>query len=212
MRRFLAWAAVLSFALPSVAASQVVVGLGGGLRSSSLSIDDAGDDDLNDSRTGIGVFGFVSIPVNESFSIQPGVGYGQRGASDSDVDATLELDYLEVPILGVYHLPSEGAAAFHLFAGPVIAFELNCAITDNEGTEEDIDCDDPEVDLGTKSTEFGAAVGAAVSYGINDTASLFLSAFYNLGLTDVSDDSGDEGSAKHRTFGVNVGVSFPVGG
>ena len=88
---------------------------------------------------------------------------------------------------------------------------MNCAVTDDEGTAEDLDCDD-DIDLGTKSFEFGAAVGAAVTYSINDTASLFLSAFYNLGLTNVADDSGDDGSVKHRTLGVNVGVSFTVGG
>ncbi len=48
MRRFLAWAVVLSFALPSVASAQVVVGIGAGLRSASLSIED-NDDDLQDS-------------------------------------------------------------------------------------------------------------------------------------------------------------------
>ena len=62
MRRFLTWVAVLSFALPSVASAQVVVGIGAGLRSASLSIEDNDDDDLPDSRTGIGISGFVSIP------------------------------------------------------------------------------------------------------------------------------------------------------
>ena len=90
MRRFLMWAVVLSFALPSVASAQVVVGIGAGLRSASLSLEDNNDDDLPDSRTGIGISGFVSIPVNESFSIQPGIGFAQKGAADSDEDGTPE--------------------------------------------------------------------------------------------------------------------------
>ena len=215
MRRFLAWAVVLSLALPSVASAQVGVGVGGGLRSASLSIED-NDDDLPDSRTGIGISGFVSIPVNESFSIRPGVGYGQKGAAETFEGATvtLEFDYLEIPVLGVFHLPSEGAATVHLFAGPVLSFEVSCGVTgEGEGAPESGDCADLDDPIKIKSTEFGAIAGAAVSYSINDTASLFLSAFYNLGLTDINDDTGEgDEAAKNRVLGINVGVAFTVGG
>ena len=215
MRRFLAWAAVLSFALPSVASAQVVVGIGAGLRSASLSIEDNDDDDLPDSRTGIGISGFVSIPVNESFSIQPGIGFVQKGAEETEGSETfsLELDYLEVPVLGVFHLPSEGAATVHLFAGPVISFEMSCGVTgEDEGVSLEFDCEDDD-EINTKSTEFGAIAGAAVSYSLNDTASLFLAAFYNLGLTNINDDTGEgDDAAKNRVLGINLGVAFTVGG
>ena len=45
-----------------------------------------------------------------------------------------------------------------VFAGPAIAFEASCKISGTDGSVDvEVDCED--VDLPTKSTEFGAVFG-----------------------------------------------------
>jgi Outer membrane protein beta-barrel domain len=213
MRKHLAWVVALTFALPSFAAAQTVVGASIGLGVASLSIDD--DDEDLDSRKGINFGVFVGIPLTETFSIQPGLSYMQKGATDSQdgFEMAIELDYITLPLLGVFRVPSEGPASLHLFAGPTFAFEISCEVSMEGGGEDtSSDCEDPGTEVNTKSFDFGAAVGAAVSYAVSDAASLFLSGFYNLGLTNVNDDDSGVDSAKNRIFGVNVGLVFPVGG
>ena len=202
----------LTLALPVGIEAQTVLGFGGGFRSASISLD-PDDDDLADSRTGIGVFGFVGIPVSETFRVQPGLGFVQKGAKDSSSsgDVTLELDYLEIPILGVFSVPSEGPVGFHLYAGPTIAFEAGCSVKgEDDGVSVDLDCTDDVVE--TKSTDIGLALGAAISYATSETMGLFLSAGYGLGLTNIADGEDDDQTAKNRVLAIDVGLSFRVGG
>jgi hypothetical protein len=200
----------LALALPIGLDAQVVLGAGAGFRSASIALD-PDDDDLDGSRTGTAFFGFVGIPVSESFRLQPGISLVQKGAKDSEDDVTLELDYLEVPILGVFSLPSEGPVGVHFFAGPTIAFERKCSVTgEDEGISLDVDCEASGVE--TKSTDIGVALGAALSYATSETMNLFLAAGYGLGLSNVADGEDDDQTAKNRVFGIDVGLSFLVGG
>ena len=55
-------------------------------------------------KSGFAAGGFVSIGINDLFSIQPEVLFVQKGAKlteDGD-EATLKLNYVEVPILAVF--------------------------------------------------------------------------------------------------------------
>jgi hypothetical protein len=202
----------LALALPIGIDAQVVVGFGGGFRSASITLD-PDDGDLDEARTGIGLFGFVGIPLSETFRVQPGLSFVQKGASESQgsESVSLELDYFEIPILGVFSIPSEGPVGFHVFGGPTIAFEAGCSISgQDDGVSVDLDCTDDLIQ--TKSIDFGLGVGAAVSYATSETMNLFLSAFYGLGLTNIADAPDDDQTAKNRALGIDVGVSFVVGG
>ena len=211
MNRSLLLVALLALALPQALAAQLVVGFGAGIRSSSLAFDPE-IDGLDESRTGIAVSGFVGIPLGETFRIQPGIGYAQKGAKETlgSAEAALEIDYIEVPVLGVFSPAMDGAVGFHLCGGPYLGLETGCSISGEEGgVSLDADCE--EADIDTKSVDFGAVLGAALSYATSETMSVFVAASYGLGLANVADSEQDD-SAKHRSFGAQIGLAFRTGG
>jgi len=217
MRTLFALATIVALAPSAGLQAQIVLGFGAGIRSSSISLDPDDGDFLQDSRSGVSFGGFVGIPISETFRIQPGLNYAQKGAADTEdgVDVALELDYVEVPILGVFSVPSDGPVGLHLFGGPVLGFEVGCTLSGEQGgVSVDFDCDADDAGIDTKSFDLGVALGAAVSYATSETMSLFVSGQYGIGLTNIADDPDGESddTAKNRSFGVNVGVAFRLGG
>lgn len=150
--------------------------------------------------------------MSETFRFQPGLAYGQKGAKDtsSSVDHELELTYLELPLLGVLSLPTEGAVGLHVFAGPAIGFELGCKWS-GEG-QETLDCSDGNVEIGTKSLDVGFSLGAAVSFATSESMSFFVDVYYTLGLTNIREDAGEDESVKNRSMGIDLGLAFRRGG
>lgn len=80
------------------------------------------------SKTGFYGGGFVSIPISENFSIEPGVAYAQKGyelkgklgIKGTDIiggRSRLNLDYVELPVLA-----KASFSGFQIFAGPQVAY------------------------------------------------------------------------------------------
>jgi hypothetical protein len=216
MRSLLTLATLVALVPSAALEAQSIIGFGAGIRSSSLNFDPSDQGAFDGSRTGISVSGFVGIPLSETFRIQPGLGYAQRGGGESEqgVDVTLNLDYIEIPVMGVFSVPSEGPVGVHVFGGPMFAFEVGCSLSGKEGgISVDLDCESQGSDIRTKSFELGVALGAAVSYATSETMSIFGSAHYGLGLTDINDDPDSDGreTVKHRGLAVTVGLAFRRG-
>lgn len=111
----------------------------------------SGDDVPDDASSKTGFFAAVgtALSISETLSIDPWVGYVQKGSSLDDGD--FSIDYIEIPVFLSASLPMGESAVLGLSAGPQIAFQVNCEDTDGS------DCSNND---NFKSTEFGI-VGAA---------------------------------------------------
>jgi len=191
-------AAVLA---PTDTSAQTVIGAKAGINIANITFSGDGASLSADSRTGFVGGLFARFGIGSPFFIQPEVLYSSKG-SKSD-EATLAVDYLEIPVLFGAAFPlNESALKPMVFAGPAVGINLSC---DDDG----FDCGDE-----TKSTDFSLVFGAGIEYALS-SVTLYLDGRYNLGLTNVVDTDEIEVidlSAKNRTWQFMAGVGFPVGG
>jgi hypothetical protein len=190
--------AILSIPAAAVA-QEASFGVKGGLNLASIHFD---PDQLADfgARPGLVLGGFVNLPIGSRLAIQPEGLFSQKGtdASEDGVDAWVRLDYFEVPVLVQYAVSQSSARAFHVFAGPSMAFNLKAesgADFGEESIDEDIDDDIEDFD-------FGIVFGASVSFG-----RFILDGRYTFGLSNINVDT-EEGKAKNRTLSFLAGVLF----
>ena len=199
-------AALFAFAFAgaqSAMAQQNMVGVKGGFLSSELSGDI--EDDLA-RRSAVGFGAFLQVMVAPNVSIQPEALYLMKGANEDVGDGTVEVDYIQVPVLVQYHIPA-AVVSPRLFAGPSLAFEMGCDISE-DGTSQS--CENEGFD--TKSADFGLVFGAGVDIPAGGVI-VTIDGRYDLGLTDLADvPEGVEGfEVKNRSLQFFAGVGFPFG-
>lgn len=194
-----------------LAAQEWYVGLEGGLNISNLDVE---NEDF-DSETGIRIGGVLrhDFAPNGLIGIQTGVAYSQKGASESDTEgeAAIELDYIEVPLLLAVNVPTNSSVRPRFYAGPQISFEASCTLTGTSGTVSvDLDCDTQELeDLGfnTKGTDFSLLFGGGLEIAAGPGVLTF-DGRYDLGLTNINDTEGDETDVKNRNIQLMAGYAF----
>jgi hypothetical protein len=157
-------------------------------------------------RSGFLVGGFAVVDFGGSFSLQPGLRYIQRGygvdltvsvsGQESTTEGSLNLSYLDIPILARFEFSSGGVAP-HVFAGPNIGFNLNA--------ESEFDDETEDISDSVSGTDFGLEFGAGVDFGLS-AGTLTADVRYGLGLTDVPDE-GDL-SLSNRALMITAGFSF----
>lgn len=173
------------FCLSSLSAQSFSFGAKAGANFANVT----GDDVENAStRTGFHLGAVANIGISDKFGIQPELIYSQQGSKDDEFDITLKLDYLNIPILADITV----AQGFSLQAGPQFGININSSAEDDNGNEGDVE------DI--NSLDLGAAVGAQLKL----ESGLFFQARYNLGLSDIVDDS----SAKNSNITVSIGYFF----
>lgn len=221
MRKFATGLGVLLAVVAAQPASaQVALGFRAGASVSDLSLEAEGMEPDLDSSTGFLVGAFLDVPLSGNLFFQPGLQYVQKGAEmnenfeGEDFTFGIELTYVEVPLLLKYVFPTGGAVGVHLFGGPALGFETGCEIgIEGGGFDASVDCDEgaaeEDIEIDTKSFDFGALFGGGVSFQAGP-GSLLVEGGYNLGLANLADDAGDDSSAKNRAFYVTAGYAFPI--
>src|SRR5688572_10032171 len=128
----------------------------------------------------------------------------------SEAEASLKLDYIEVPVLLFLGLGT-GAATPYLVVGPAFSFEAGCSFElEGEGTAIESDCDDEgEGEIARKKFDVGAMFGAGLAFPAGPGA-IVIDGRFNLGLMNIIDDETDD-SFKHRTFSFTAGYQIPLG-
>ncbi len=213
MRKGFILVLLLVFALSQLAAMEMgSKGIKGGLNIASWSGDYVED---FDSKLGLIIGGFISYPVNDQFSFQPEVYYTMKGVSYDYSESymgysysdtgTASMNYLEIPLLGVFNLSQEASFQPKLFAGPFIGFNLSATYesdweeTDGGETYSGNDSGDLE-DM--NSLEYGLIFGGAI-----EIDKIVIEFRYNMGLSNIYSDS-DDFSRTNTVISIMLGYKL----
>ena len=201
MKKIILTTFVLS--IMAFSANAQYLGLKGGLNLSNLNVDDV---DSKNMRTGYHFGAYLNVPLSDAFAFQPEVLYSTKGSTleknynfagiDGTGTAELKIDYIDVPLLGVFRVGD----ALELHIGPYIGFLANSSYSleidgdlDGEYTD-DIDSDQ------LKNLDYGLIGGVALNF-----AALQVGARYNYGLQKIEDSTTADaifGDAKNSYFQV----------
>jgi hypothetical protein len=152
-----------------------------------------GDAEDVSSIVGFQIGGFAEFKISDKFSIQPELLFSTQGAqvqSEGD-EVDFNLSYLNIPVMAKY------------YATPKLSFELGPQIgflTSAKGKTMGVSVD---IDDFFKSTDFGLNFGA----GYDFTNKFSAGVRYNLGLSNIAEDSGDE-SIQNSVFSISLGYKF----
>lgn len=173
------------------------------------------------SRLGFRGGAFVGVRASRTFIAQIEALYSTRGAKYSglttlinnsdtsmpNLDATLELAYLEIPILASYVFETYSETRYTLFIGPTPAFLLNNKITGELNNETSTDPTTLDSDLTELPTfELDAAIGAAIAFPLS-SAKLLVEIRYTLALTKLN-QSEDLLDSRNAVLSFQTGLEF----
>ena len=189
----------------SMGMSDVRFGIKAGMNVSSIT-DDAGLEDQG-SRIGFNAGVFATIPVAESFSIQPEVLYSQYGDKYDDVilgtrySYQRKLDYIAVPVMFQYNFVPN----FYLEAGPEFGFLVSAKNKlKNETNNNTINESDNYKDS-LNTFNFGIGIGAGYYF----TDNIGITARYVAGVSDLAKDRPDNQDAiRNNVFQVGLAYKF----
>jgi opacity protein-like surface antigen len=226
MNKFnLLFVALLALFIALPVGAQVNLGVIGGANIANLNGEDPTGEKIDfSSRTVFGIGGVLDVRLAENVALRFEPMYLQKGAEfdltdDPDFGTatfTAKANYLEVPVLLKIAFGTSNTRPY-LMAGPTIGFNLSSKFELSAlGFSAEIDADKV-----TKSTDFGLAFGAGVSFPAG-TSSIFVEGRYVLGLTDIAEAGTlefmgeqlefEDVNVKTRGIQIMGGISFPLGG
>jgi hypothetical protein len=153
-----------------------------------------------DRRTGLVGGIFIGLPLGTGLTIQPEALYSQKGVKFKDAggETTIELDYLDVPVLA--RITAGGGGGLALIAGPSFGFKLRArgkADAGGQTQEEDLSDEVEPFDL-------GFIVGAGIR-----SKTMFIDGRYQWGLSNINKSALDgTNEVKNRVFSVLLGIRF----
>ncbi len=207
MKRFyvLLCATMLAVLASPASATKVSIGLIGGVNFADIS-----GTDLASTRSCFMGGGLVEADFTPQFGGRVEFLYTQKGATQEindpvlgELESELKLAYFEIPILFVAALTHSETAAFSVFAGPSIGFNMSADAEPSSG---------PSVDLSddVSGTEFGAVLGAEFEH-IRPGMTFFGDFRFAIGATEIFEDAPSNEDFKNRGFQLLFGLKFPLG-
>lgn len=193
MKKVILAAFVLGTCTAALAQQQLKFGPKAGVNFANLSgVDNA------EMKTGFHVGAVAEIKFNEKFSIQPEVVYSAQGAKANigNIQGKVNLDYINVPILAKYYIVD----GFSVEAGPQIGFLVKA---EGKGTVDNVSVTN-DIKDNFKSTDFGLGFGLAYDLPIG----MFVNARYNLGLSDIRNNTSSGDAIKNNVIQVGIGYKF----
>ena len=158
-------------------------GVKGGVNIANQTVDPS-TGELQNSLPGYSMGVWWGVPVNRSLSIRPEALFTMKGdrQKDSNMDASIKMSYIEVPVLATMSFLQDAKTQPSLFVGPSLGF--------NVGAKAEVGSASVDVKDQTKSTEVGLVMGGGLDFAVGPKNTLGLDVRYNLGLTNVADASG----------------------
>lgn len=181
-------------------------GVKGGLNVSSMSKDEALDDQK--SKIGFNAGAFVNIPVATNFSVQPELLYSNYGSksdwrnplNDDRISSAAHLDYLAVPVMLQYNLIPN----LYVEAGPEFGFLLSAKNKLKNETTGDTITESGDYKDNLNSFNVGLGLGAGYYF----TPNFGITARYIAGLTDIAKDRQIGDAVKNNVFQVGLAYKF----
>ncbi|HEY3403327.1 MAG TPA: porin family protein [Ohtaekwangia sp.] len=189
---------IVLFVVIAISASGVTAQVTGGAKVGLNLANFSGDDaDGSDIRPSVHIGAYLNHPISETFSFQPELLYNSVGAKESiddpdigELDATMKLSYLSMPLMFIY---STGSINFQ--AGPQLGFLVGAKAkieAMGESVEVDVKSEFKDIDLGLN-------FGLGGNFG---KANLALR--YYLGLSNIAD--AEDADLKNSVISLSLGV------
>ncbi|MFB6320629.1 porin family protein [Saccharicrinis sp. FJH54] len=209
----LVFIAALLFLTGSASAQDSRFGIKGGLNLSSLTIDNA---DENNVLPGFNAGVWSRFMLSDAFAFQPELLYSAKGVKTvynqdflgvdlADGETKLNLNYLEIPLHFAYYLAND----FNFHVGPYVGVLMNASVETQAEVLDFINIDNAE-DL--DRSEFNT-LDYGISAGLGFNLDPLIFGFnYSLGLNQVAKDGESVqdllGDAKNNNIQVYVGIMF----
>ena len=221
MKRQILLIATIVVSSVAMAQTKPSITIRGGLSSSGIKGDAVQSlDDILDYTNGMitksghtGFFGgaSVSIPLNEMFSVEPGVFYAQKGSElkgelgikglefiGANAKAKLTTHYIDLPLVLKANING-----FQVFAGPQISYLAKADLKTTAGVL-GFNLLNKTLDATEQFNRWDAGVTGGIGYKFGNGFNV--SASYDHGLTKL--DAAKNMDAYNRSFKVGVGFSF----
>jgi len=169
----------------AVQAQNVNIGIKGGLNAYNISNDNGTE---YDTKLGANVGLLGHIHLSPQFALQPELVFSMQGAQSDNIDVSLNLNYLNVPVLVQYMFDN----GFRIQAGPQVGF-LMSAKADN-GTSTDVKDNFNDIDV---------ALSLGASY-VHPPTGFGVDVRYNHGLSDITESSAFD----NYNRGFQIGIFY----
>lgn len=178
------------------------IGILAGLSSATFGGSDASNPSP-DRRTGFVGGVYLTAPIAAGFAFRPEVLYAQKGAQDTESGTTvkIKLNYVEVPVLLQYTVPSTSAVRPQLYLGPAVSLKASCSLEASGGSTS---CSDAGFDV--KTVDVSGVGGAAVAFPLAGQT-FSVGARYTLGFTKIPKN--DNSDVKNRAISVYGSIELP---
>lgn len=191
-------------------------GVRAGLNISSISEKNAGEEDSGlKSKVGFNVGIMGDYAFSERLSIESGLYFSQLGAkaNGEEADLTINLGYLQLPLLATYKFPISNNVKWGIQAGPYFGVGIGGKIkTEAGGVTLKVDSfgDGDSEEVGGFFQRFD--MGLAFGTGVTISEKIYIGVKYDLGLQNLLCSKAKEGTGdykmKNGNFSINVGYNF----
>jgi outer membrane protein with beta-barrel domain len=155
----------------------------------------------SDAQAGFTAGVVYSAPIGNDFSFMPSLNFTQKGGkmSESGAEEKVTLNYIDLPLNFVYNIHG-----FFVGAGPALGFGISGKDKGTFGGQSE-----------TNDVNFGSGddddlkpfeISANILAGYKFSNGFFVSANYNPGLNDISND--DDSKYHNSGFGIRIGYMF----
>jgi len=183
MKKTLMLVAVM--ALISMSSMAQTFGVKAGVNISNLKVDGDGASASFDSKVGLAIGAFAKFNLSEEFVFQPELLFSQYGAKV--IEENLKLNYISIPLMAKYYF-----GGFNVQAGPQLGLLMSAKAGDED------------VKDGMKGMDFGLNLGA----GYDFENGLGIDARYNIGLSNIAEDTEDDAKLLNKGFQFTLSYAF----
>ncbi|GLU54581.1 porin family protein [Dyadobacter frigoris] len=163
-----------------------------------------GDVINTDTKAGLTIGAFYNYSSKTGFGFSGQLLYTQLGAQTLNKTAELNLNYIQAPLLFTFFFGRYGDRLRpKLFVGPSLNFLVSAK--DKNGNNINGDSNSRVYNV----FDLGITGGAGLNYELTRKVWLNFDVRYGVGLLDVTKDPNT--SVQNRNFGINLGLSFPLG-
>jgi hypothetical protein len=184
------------------------VGLKAGANFSALEFEGEAATEYTDRKFGFIGGGFAVFPVSGPLAVQIEALFSQKGAEQSldevEVVLTLELDYLDFPVLARFNAPASGTMRLHVFAGPSFGYRMGARSKVSSNQFDFAEGEIVNIEEDVRRFDIGLVAGAGADIGRR----LVVDARYAWGLTNAAKDNAEGVALKHRVLSIMAGVRF----